>query len=123
MKNVRFALALLSLIAGNFRLPAATAPAAPMVSGRPPPSTDKVEPAEIAALRAKADRGNAIAQYNLGLAYAQGRQVPLDLSEAFIWLSIASETGSTGRALETLLGSMNAEQINEGRRRLEALRA
>src|ERR1044071_8477547 len=112
MKTLRFALVLTPLIAGYFLLSAATAPA-PITVGAPPPSTTRNEPVEIAALRAKAEHGNAIAQYNLGLAYSQGRQVPLDLAEAFIWLTLASESGSTGRALETLLGNMNADQITE----------
>src|ERR1019366_715365 len=56
------------------------------------------EPEEIASLRLKTERGNALAQYNLGLAYAQGRLVPIDLSEAFVWLSLASESGATGKA-------------------------
>src|SRR5882724_10999000 len=96
--------------------PAATTKAAP-------PPAQKNEPAEITALRPKAERGNAIAQYNLGLAYAQGRGVPADVAEAFVWLTLASETGSTGKALETLLGTINNDQLAEGRRRLEALRA
>ena len=41
------------------------------------------EPPEIASLRANAERGNSIAQYNLGLAYAEGRNVPVNLPEAF----------------------------------------
>src|SRR5205807_7117594 len=79
--------------------------------------------AEIAALRAKAERGNAIAQYNLGLAYAQGSKVAADPIEAFVWLTLASESGSTGKALDTLLGTMNAPQIAEGRKRIDALRS
>ena len=61
------------------------------------------EPAEIASLRAKAERGNAIAQYNLGLAYTQGQLLPVDIPEAFAWLTLASENGSTGKALNTVL--------------------
>ena len=76
------------------------------------------EPDEIAALRLKAERGNALAQYNLGLAYAQGRLVPVDLSEAFVWLSLASESGATGKALDSVLGSITDKQLAEGRTRL-----
>ena len=57
------------------------------------------EPPEIVSLRAKAEKGNAIAQYNLGLAYTEGQQVPVDYAEAFVWLTLASENGSTGKAL------------------------
>jgi TPR repeat protein len=56
-------------------------------------------PPEIAALHAKAENGNAIAQYNLGLAYATGSGVAIDKVEAFVWLTLASEQGSTGKDL------------------------
>jgi TPR repeat protein len=81
------------------------------------------EPAEVVALRAKAERGNALAQYNLGLAYAQGQLVPADLPEAFVWLSLASENGSTGKALDTIVGNISDAQLTEGRRRLREYRA
>jgi len=55
---------------------------------------------EIASLRAKAEKGNAIAQYNLGLAYAQGRGIAADPVEAYVWLSLARENGARGRALD-----------------------
>jgi hypothetical protein len=77
---------------------------------------------EVAALRAKAEKGNALAQYNLGLAYTQGRLVPVDLPEAFVWLSLASERGTTGKALDGVLGNITDEQLAEGRRRLEVCR-
>ena len=79
-------------------------------------------PQELAALRAKAAAGDAIAEYNLGLAYVQGRDIPSDLLEAFVWLSLAREHGSTGRALESVLGQMSPEQIAEGKKRLSARR-
>lgn len=77
---------------------------------------------ELTALRAKAERGNALAQYNLGLVYTQGRLAPVDLSEAFAWLSLASESGATGKALDSLLGKISDEQLAEGRRRLGTYR-
>jgi len=80
------------------------------------------EPDEIASLRLKAERGNALAQYNLGLAYAQGRQVSPDPAEAFAWLSLASENGATGKALDSLLGNITDAQLTDGRRRLGAYR-
>lgn len=81
------------------------------------------ESAEVSLLRAKAEKGNALAQYNLGLAYAEGQGVPVDLPEAFVWLSLASENGSTGKALDTVLGNITDQQLTEGRRRLAACRA
>ena len=71
------------------------------------------EPAEVAALRLKAVRGNAIAQYNLGLAYAEGRQVASDPAEAWVWLTLAAQHGSRDRALDALVAKMTPEQIAE----------
>jgi hypothetical protein len=73
---------------------------------------------ELTVLRSKAERGNALAQYNLGLVYAQGRLAPADPAEAFAWLSLASESGATGKALDSLLGNITDQQLAEGRRRL-----
>ena len=77
---------------------------------------------ELTLLRSKAEHGNALAQYNLGLVYAQGRLAPADPAEAFAWLSIASESGATGKALDSLLGNITDQQLAEGRRRLGAYR-
>ena len=54
-------------------------------------------PPELQALRAKAENGNAVAQYNLGLAYAEGRGIPADRAEAYVWLMLASDRGGTGK--------------------------
>src|SRR5688572_574944 len=113
MKSVRFALPLLLPLGLIGPLPAADSAAfTTSASGRE-------EPAEIAALRSKAARGNSIAQYNLGLAFVEGRQVPANFSEAFVWLTLAAQSGSRGRALDALVGKMSPEQLAEGRRRLE----
>ena len=77
---------------------------------------------ELASLRAKAEHGNALAQYNLGLAYVQGRLTPADPAEAFAWFSLASENGATGKALDSLLGNITDVQLAEGRRRLGTYR-
>ncbi len=77
---------------------------------------------ELTLLRSKAEHGNALAQYNLGLVYAQGRLAPADPAEAFAWLSIASESGATGKALDSLLGNITDQQLAEGRRRLGVYR-
>jgi hypothetical protein len=60
----------------------------------------RVPPPALASLRQKAESGNAIAQYNLGLAYAQGRGIPVNLPEAFVWLNLAADSGAKGRELE-----------------------
>src|SRR5208283_1365968 len=85
-------------------------------------SADSFLPPAIAALHAKAENGNAIAQYNLGLAYATCRGVAVDPAEAFVWLTLASEQGSTGKDLGVLVSNMSPESLAEGRRRLAAER-
>ena len=69
------------------------------------------ESAEVASLRAKAQRGNAIAQYNLGLAYAKGRGIAQNNIEAFVWLSLAIENGARGKDLEALVGSFDSATL------------
>jgi nucleoid-associated protein YgaU len=78
---------------------------------------------ELDSLRAKADRGNAIAQYNLGLAYADRRESIYDPAQAYAWLSLAAENGTNGKALASLTGLLTPEQLAEGKRQLAALTA
>ena len=73
---------------------------------------------EVAALRAKAEKGNAIAQYNLGLAYAEGRGVPADPIEAYAWLSLAMENGARGQALNFLITTLDNSTLAAARERL-----
>lgn len=89
----------------------------------PAESATEQESTDLAALRSKAERGNPIAQYNLGLALVERRQQPTDLPEAFVWLSVAAERGSRSRALDALLRELTASQLAEGQRRLAELRA
>lgn len=92
-------------------------PLAPAPSAmRPEDGTD------VGALRAKAERGNAIAQYNLGLAYAQGRGTPADPVEAFVWLTLAAENGSTEVSLDRVLDALTPAQLGAARARLGEVR-
>ena len=50
-------------------------------------------PGNVAALRARAERGNAQAQYRIGVLYSDGRGVPQDEAEATAWISMAAESG------------------------------
>ena len=79
--------------------------------------------AGVTGLRAKAENGNAIAQYNLGLMYLDGDAVPQDPIEAYVWLSLAAENGATGRALRTLTETMPAEQLAVAKSRLAERRS
>ena len=67
---------------------------------------------DLGALRAKAESGNAIAQYNLGLAYFEGQQIQKDVIEAYVWLTLAAENGATGKALKTLTPVLSAAQLS-----------
>ena len=96
-----------------FRLLAATLIAAVVVNFAPGQQSD-----EITALRSKAEKGNALAQYNLGLAYADGRGVAADKIEAFVWLSLARESGTRGRTLDNLIASMDKDSLADARQRL-----
>ena len=43
--------------------------------------------------RVLAEQGDAIAQYNLGLMYANGRGVPRDYAQAHLWANLAAAQG------------------------------
>ncbi len=80
-------------------------------------------PADLAALRTKADRGDRTAQYQLGLALTRSATTPAERIEAFVWLTLASEGGASDKTLETVLDTLNPTQAIEVRRRVEAVRA
>ncbi|MGB7369299.1 MAG: sel1 repeat family protein, partial [Methylovirgula sp.] len=44
--------------------------------------------------RSLADQGNADAQYNLGVMYANGQGVPQDYAEAAKWYRLAADQGN-----------------------------
>jgi len=77
--------------------------------------------AEFEALHIKANRGNAIAQYNLGLAYADRGESTYDPVQAYAWLSLAAANGTTSKALANVTGLLTSEQLAEGKRRFAAL--
>ena len=54
---------------------------------------EKWKPEDIPQLKRDAEAGDAIAQYNLGLCYANGNGVEVDLSETVRWLRKAAEQG------------------------------
>ena len=98
---------------------------APGVAEAPAPSRKNdaaKDSVNIAELREKAIHGNTIAQYNLGLAYSQGLGVPVNLPEAYVWFSLASEKSTTGKAFERLVGGMSNVQVNEGNKHLVVVR-
>ena len=74
---------------------------------------------DLAALRAKAETGDGIAQHNLGLVYANSQEAVADLVEAYAWLNIAADNGATGRSLLIVARQMSPAQVAAGKRRLE----
>ncbi len=80
-------------------------------------------PADLGALRVKADRGDPTAQYNLGLALTRSATTPAERIEAFVWLTLAAESGAGDKTLETVLDTLNPTQAREVRRRVDAARA
>lgn len=67
--------------------PAAAAPSKPV-------ETAPVEPAKVTLMDA-ATRGDAAAQYEVGLRYANGEGVPQDMAEAAKWFERAAKQGLT----------------------------
>lgn len=63
------------------------------VLGHPVPAQDIPSAHELADLRARAEVGDAQAEYNLGLMYDTGRGVPQDYAEAVRWYRLAAEQG------------------------------
>ena len=70
----------------------------------------------LTELRAKAEHGDATAQFNLGICYHNGQGVTKDYVEAYKWLSLASVGGNeNARGLKSELArQMTPEQIAKG---------
>ena len=73
--------------------------------------------------QAAAEGGNAQAQVIVGLNYADDGNVPIDLVQAYRWLTIASASGAPGQDFtdvlelrEHLKTRLAADQLAEARR-------
>jgi TPR repeat protein len=55
--------------------------------------TTAAEQKEMAATRQNADRGDAVAQFNLGVAYGLGQGVPQNYTQAEVWSRKAADEG------------------------------
>ncbi|MGH9728419.1 MAG: tetratricopeptide repeat protein [Candidatus Acidiferrales bacterium] len=97
--------------------PAANSPAQAASQQTAVRPTQAVHPqltaAEIARLQSTAAGGNAVAQYNLALAYQNGNGVPKDLKLTFDWCKKAAEQDNADA--ETALGVMyrSGEGVDE----------
>ena len=71
---------------------------------------------EFRLLKGLAEQGDADAQFNLGIMYANGEGVPKDYVQAYAWMSIAATQGNANaqKGKGTLKKEMTREQIAKG---------
>ena len=64
------------------------------------------DPSKVQLIRDLAQRGEMDAQYAMGLIYAEGRGVEIDLAQAHYWLSLAIDQGDQDAdLLRNIIGS------------------
>lgn len=79
------------------------------------------DPSKVPPIRTAALRGEVDAQYALGLVYAEGRGVPIDLAQAHYWLSLAVEQGDRDAVLlRNIIGARMSDEEIEAAKRLRA---
>jgi TPR repeat protein len=79
------------------------------------------DPAKVGVVREAAERGEVDAQFTLGLIYAEGRGVEIDLALAHYWLSLAVAQGDRDAVrLRNLVGSQMSDAEYELSKRLRA---
>ena len=61
------------------------------------------EEAERKQLRLEAEKGNASAQFNLGVMYFNGRGVPQDYVQAHKWLNLVASRSNTEKSKDSRL--------------------
>lgn len=69
----------------------------------------------VEQLRGMAERGDAKAQFALGVMYADGKCVPKDLVAAHMWFTTAATTGDeqAAQARDAITAQMTADQVEE----------
>jgi len=69
-----------------------------------------------------AQQNHAEAQYRLGIMYRTGHGVPIDKSKAYVWFNLAAAQGHerAAEARDSLLTSLNSEQITRAQREAQA---
>jgi TPR repeat protein len=79
------------------------------------------DPAKVPLIRDLALRGEMDAQYAMGLIYAEGRGVEIDLAQSHYWLSLAVEQGDRDAALlRNVVGSRMSDAEYAAAKRLRA---
>lgn len=78
------------------------------------------DPEVPAAIRPYAEQGNIDAQYAMGLIYAEGRGLPIDLARAHYWLSLAVAQGDRDAdMLRNVVGSQMSEDEYQASLRMQ----
>lgn len=57
------------------------------------------DPSKVPPIRERAQKGEMDAQYAMGLIYAEGRGVEIDLAQSHYWLSLAVDQGDRDAVL------------------------
>jgi uncharacterized protein len=79
------------------------------------------DPSKVGAVREAALRGEVDAQYAMGLIYAEGRGVEVDLAQAHYWLSLAVDQGDKDAdLLRNIVGSQMSDAEYAAAKRLRA---
>ncbi|MEO5363071.1 MAG: sel1 repeat family protein [Magnetococcus sp. DMHC-8] len=73
-------------------VPHATEPARPVEKLDEPVASPELQEANQ-KLRQAAEHGNAEAQFELGMRYAEGKGMPKDLVQAHMWMNLAASQG------------------------------
>ena len=79
------------------------------------------DPSKVGVVRDAAERGEVDAQYAMGLIYAEGRGVQIDLAQAHYWLSLAIAQGDRDAdLLRNIVGSQMTEEEYQPSKRLRS---
>ena len=79
------------------------------------------DPSIVPPILAAAQQGEVDAQYAMGLIYADGRGVPIDLARAHYWLSMAVAQGDRdAELLRNIVGSQMTDEEYEAAVRLRS---
>jgi TPR repeat protein len=79
------------------------------------------DPSKVGAVREAALRGEVDAQYAMGLIYAEGRGVEIDLAQSHFWLSLAVAQGDRDAdLLRNIVGSQMSDDEYAAAKRLRA---
>ncbi len=79
------------------------------------------DPSKVPLIRDLALKGEMDAQYAMGLIYAEGRGVEIDLAQSHYWLSLAVEQGDRDASLlRNIVGSRMTDEEFAAAKRLRA---